>query len=194
MFTDRESFDEDYVRRLTDGDPATEQHFTRFFGDLLRIKLRHRLRTADAVEDVRQETFLRVFETLRRKGGVERPERLGAFVNSVSNNVMLELFRSQGRTTMMPEEGLEPAANEPDAEATLVTEERKQQVRRAMQNLPQKERDLLRMLFLEERDKDEVCRSFGVDRNYLRVLVHRATARLRDSYRRTATALIFFFT
>jgi RNA polymerase sigma-70 factor (ECF subfamily) len=33
---------------------------------------------------------------------------------------------------------------------------------------------LLREIFLDERDKDEVCRDFGVDRDYLRVLLHRA--------------------
>ena len=42
------------------------------------------------IEDIRQETFLRVLVTLRRKHGLEHPERLGAFVNSVCNNVFLE--------------------------------------------------------------------------------------------------------
>ena len=34
-------------------------------------------------------------------------------------------------------------------------------------------------MFLEERSKDEICREFGVDREYLRVLVHRAKNRAR---------------
>jgi RNA polymerase sigma-70 factor, ECF subfamily len=29
-------------------------------------------------------------------------------------------------------------------------------------------------VFLDERDRDDVCREFGVEREYLRVLLHRA--------------------
>jgi RNA polymerase sigma-70 factor (ECF subfamily) len=191
--TERESFDSDYVRRLTEGDPETERHFTHFFGDLLRIKLRARLRSREAIEDVRQETFVRVFDTLRRKGGVEHPERLGAFVNAVANNVMLELFRAEGRTTAMPEEGFEPVAAGVDIDSTLMDEERKTHVRRLLNQLPAKDRDLLRLVFLEERNKDDVCRQLNVDRDYLRVLLHRATTRLRESYRRATAALCFLY-
>jgi RNA polymerase sigma-70 factor (ECF subfamily) len=80
---ERHVFDQSYVTRLTDGDADTERHFTRYFGDLLVIKLRARLRSSHLVEDVRQETFLRVLNVLRNKGGLQHPERLGAFVNAV---------------------------------------------------------------------------------------------------------------
>jgi hypothetical protein len=44
-------------------------------------------------------------------------------------------------------------------------------------------------LFLDERDKDEVCRDFGVDREYLRVLVYRAKQSFKSRYlQRTHTA------
>jgi RNA polymerase sigma-70 factor (ECF subfamily) len=51
-----------------------------------------------------------------------------------------------------------------------------------LDDLTEKDRRLLREVFLEEKDKDEVCRSFGVDRNYLRVLVHRAKQNFRARY------------
>jgi RNA polymerase sigma-70 factor (ECF subfamily) len=37
-------------------------------------------------------------------------------------------------------------------------------------------------VFLEERNKDEVCRDFGVDREYLRVLLHRAKQAFKSLY------------
>jgi RNA polymerase sigma-70 factor (ECF subfamily) len=43
----------------------------------------------------------------------------------------------------------------------------------------EKDRQLLRRVFLEEEDKDQVCREFQIDRNYLRVLLHRARLRFR---------------
>jgi RNA polymerase sigma-70 factor (ECF subfamily) len=55
-------------------------------------------------------------------------------------------------------------------------------VRAIMETLPQKERQLLHWLFFEEADKDEVCRRLGIDRNYLRVLLHRAKQRFRAEF------------
>jgi RNA polymerase sigma-70 factor (ECF subfamily) len=46
----------------------------------------------------------------------------------------------------------------------------------------ERDRDLLRAIFLEEKEKEEICREFGVDREYLRVLLHRAKERFRLSF------------
>jgi RNA polymerase sigma-70 factor (ECF subfamily) len=41
-------------------------------------------------------------------------------------------------------------------------------------------------VFLEERDKNEVCRELGVDREYLRVLLHRAKQAFKAMYLKNA--------
>jgi RNA polymerase sigma-70 factor (ECF subfamily) len=64
-------------------------------------------------------------------------------------------------------------------EARMVTEERKEMVAKVLGEMVEKDRVLLRRLFLDEEDKDVVCREFNVDRAYLRVLVHRARIRFR---------------
>jgi RNA polymerase sigma-70 factor (ECF subfamily) len=180
----RQTFDSGYVQRLAQSDPETERDFTSYFGELLAIKLRARLRTADLIQDVTQETFLRVLKTLRQKG-VENPEALGAFVNSVCNNVLFELYRQQGRLTEEPEER---ASGAPPIELELVSAEERREVRQVVEELPEKDRMILRWLFFEEREKEEVCRTLGVDREYLRVLLHRAKNRFRaDWVRRRAT-------
>jgi RNA polymerase sigma-70 factor (ECF subfamily) len=179
------TFDQEYVRLLTEGDPETERHFASYFGELIRIKLRSKLRSPHLIEDIRQETFLRVLNTLRRKGGLQHPERLGAFVNTVCNNVMLESIRAESRTNPYPEEGFDPMDSRIDAETELVSEERKNLATAVLAGLPPNQKELLRMIFLEERDKEEVCRKLNVDRDYLRVLIHRAKESFRTSFRRT---------
>jgi RNA polymerase sigma-70 factor (ECF subfamily) len=37
-------------------------------------------------------------------------------------------------------------------------------------------------VFLEERDREDICREFGVDREYLRVLLHRAKQVFKVEY------------
>jgi hypothetical protein len=41
----RDDFDGEYVERLVSEDPEIEWHFTRYFGDLLSLKLRSKLRS-----------------------------------------------------------------------------------------------------------------------------------------------------
>lgn len=180
------SFDQEYVQRLREGDPETQRHFTRYFGDLLNVKLRNRVRSPHLIEEVRQETFLRVLLIVRRDG-VDHPERLGAFVNSVCNNVVLETFRREGRSLPMPDPAPEMIDEGPNPESVMVSSQRKSQVQKILAALPEKDRELLRLVFLEERDKDEICRRFRVDREYLRVLVHRAKSRFRAELAQNGT-------
>ncbi len=176
------AFDKAYVERLRDGDPPTEHHFVAYFEHLLRIKLRARMLANDKVEDLRQETFIRVIVALRREGGVRQPERFGAFVNSICNNVLLEYYRTSARNQPMENSHLEIPDKVLDLEGMLVTKQSSERVRRILDGMPRRDRDLLRAIFLEEKDKDVVCREFGVDRDYLRVLLHRAKDKFKVLY------------
>lgn len=175
-----EAFTCEYVQRLIDGEQETEQQFVSYFSELLRIKLRRALRNDQAVEDARQETFLRVLHVLKRKQGLTNPEKLGAFVNGVCSNVLIEYYRSLSRHSSPPEQRVDVPEAGPDPEAEYVSEERKWAVRQILEQLPDRDRKILRLLFLEEKEKDEVCRICGVNRDYLRVLLHRAKNRFRE--------------
>jgi RNA polymerase sigma-70 factor, ECF subfamily len=180
-----QSFDESYLERLRAGDFRTQEHFVAYFSELIQLKLRSRLRSPQAIEDVRQETFVRVFAALRSEGRIRQPERLGAFVNSLCNNVLLEHYRTTQRGTSLEEE------DEQDLPAVVVdllgavaAKQIQDKVREILDDLPERDRRLLREVFLEERDKDEVCRDFGVDRDYLRVLLHRAKQAFKSQFMR----------
>ncbi len=171
-------FDADFVARLRDGDPKTEQHFAVHFGHLLDIKLRSRLRTSSLRDDARQETLLRVFNTLR-DSSKRQPENLGAFVNAVCNNVLLETFRQQARSAGVDDNVSEPADRRADPEAEAVRADNRRVVRHVLTEMGERDRILLREVFLDELDKDDVCRRHKIDREYLRVVLHRARARFR---------------
>jgi RNA polymerase sigma-70 factor (ECF subfamily) len=175
-------FDKLYVDRLRAGDPSTEQHFASYFGQILDIMLRARYLARERVEDVRQETLARVIATLRREGGIRQPERFGAFVNSVCKNVLRENTRNWQRTQPLQHDQLELPDRIVDLERALISQETKLKVGEILGEMKQRDRDLLRAIFLEEKEKDEVCREFGVDREYLRVLLHRAKERFRVSF------------
>jgi RNA polymerase sigma-70 factor (ECF subfamily) len=178
----RQSFDREYVERLRNGDAETERHFTDYFGALLSNKLRTRCYHAHMIEDLRQEAFLRVLVALKKKNCLQCPESLGAFVDTVCHNLLFEMYRSKYRTQSYLPKHLDVPDERASAESQLVTEDRKRQVRQVLEDLPPKDRELLRLVFYEEADNDEICRRFRVNRRYLRVLVHRAKSRLLDIF------------
>jgi len=184
MLMQFQEFDRSYLERLRSGDFSTQQHFVAYFSELIRLKVGKRLRSPGAIEDVRQETFTRVLGLLAEQR-IHQPERIGAFVNSVCNNVLRERYRLECREI--------PAADRfmnaiPDraisASDGLVLRQMQREVRQILDELSEKDRRLMKALFLEERDKDEVCREFGVNREYLRVLIHRAKQSFKLHYLR----------
>jgi RNA polymerase sigma-70 factor, ECF subfamily len=187
IFTERalqfRDFDAGYVANLRAGDLATQEHFVAYFTELLHLKLRSRLQSPQAIEDVRQETFARVLASLRKEGALRNPERLGAFVNTVCNNVLFEHYRASSRSQSLDDEGQPelPAANA-DVLGIVVSRQLKAKVREILLDMPERDRSLLKAVFLDERDRDEVCRERGVDREYLRVLLHRAKQAFKTEY------------
>lgn len=170
------AFDVTYLERLQRRDAGTERHFAAYFGELIQLKLRSRLNSREALEDVRQETFARVLALVHAKDGVRQPERLGALVNSICNNVLLEHYRAHGKAGIslddQAEQGLvDECVSIPEL---IEADQIEQVVKSTLGRLPERDRRLLQAVLLEERDKDEVCAELGLSREYLRVLVHRA--------------------
>ena len=183
-----QSFDEAYVERLRAGDFRTQEHFVAYFSELIQLKLRSRLHSPQAIEDVRQETFVRVFASLR-SGKIRQPDRIGAFVNSMCNNVLLEHYRSSSRDSSLEDEEPQDFPDHAvDVVGVIAAKQMGEKIREILEEMSEKDRRLLREVFLEERDKDEVCRDFGVDRDYLRVLLHRAKRSFKSLYLKNMAA------
>ncbi len=170
-------FDAEYLERLLAGEASAEAHFVRHFAQLIRLVVLARTGNSRLVEDVTQETFLRVFQLLRRQGGLERPDRLGSFVYSVCRRVLAEYLRKEqpsGASQLGSVPGYRMLLDE-----GLVREELKQAVGAALEQLSHLEQKALRLVFLEERDRRQVCSELGLSADYLRVVLWRAKRRLR---------------
>lgn len=184
------TFDGAYVERLREGDFRTQEHFVAYFSDLIHLKLRSRLHSSQAIDDVRQETFARVLAALRDEK-IRQPERLGAFVNSMCNNVLHEFFRaSQRSSSLEDEEQQDFPAKAVDPLGAFTERQMQAKVREILDELPDRDREILREVFYEEQDKDVICREHGVDRDYLRVLLHRAKQSFKTLYLKSLEAAI----
>jgi RNA polymerase sigma-70 factor, ECF subfamily len=177
------SFDEDYLRRLGAQDPATEAHFVSYFTERLKITLRARGVDSQTIDEVRQETFCRVWHAVR-SGDVRNPKGFGSYVHSVCKNVLSEARRDVVRNQHDPLEETDVADEQLDLEDLMQQKQNGKLVREILAMLPERDRYILHARFFEERENDDVCVRFGIDRDYLRVLLHRAINRFGELYRK----------
>jgi len=131
------------------------------------------------VEDLVQETLVR-FLRLAEDEKIRNPHNLGAFLNGVCNNVILEYRRRLWR-----EEPYEPEfcgdrqAVGPEAERMEVREA----INAGLAELSDRDHAILRSFYLEERTREEICQALGIADAQFRVALFRAKERFRKIYR-----------
>ncbi len=176
------SFDDNYLRQLREGDFVTQDHFRKYFTALMKVKLQSRLKSPEAIEDVQQETFVRFYAALR-EGKIREPKSLGSYVNSMCNNVLKESWRHEEPAVSLDNDDAPELPAAPfDLSKMIDDKQAAQKVQKVIEQLPERDRRVLRAIFFEERDKDEVCRELGITRDNLRLLLHRAKQKFRNLY------------
>ena len=115
----------------------------------------------------------RVFSALRNGRGLANPEKLGAFVYAVCNNVLSEHIARPPATPHCRNKGWIPRNRAPTLKTECVNKERKRSVReildRSRQGPPDSSSD-----FSRNAKKTKSAVFVTSTANYLRVLLHRA--------------------
>lgn len=167
-------FDEEYLLRLRARDRETEAHFVEYFNRLLKTKLRSDGYSESALGDIRQETLYRVLKA-SYENKVQNPRSLRSFAYGVCERVEWEYDRGEWRHWQEDREEFPEVCDDRNpADGPAHQAEMRETVRWVLDKLPEKERKILVALFLDEKDKDEICSEFAINRAYLRVLVHRS--------------------
>jgi RNA polymerase sigma-70 factor, ECF subfamily len=172
------NFDAGFVTRLQQRDPETCTFLVSSLTPVLEARLRYRLRDQSTIEDIRNETFCRVF-CLVDGGRIRQPEQLGSFVRGVCDRVAQELHRKAHASEALPGAGMEPPDRRPHLDKVLVEMERKALLWRAVMRLSEEDRRLIVEMHCEERDRREMARARGISPTGLNVRLCRALKRLR---------------
>jgi len=154
--------------------------------DKFRLKLRTKVRYhvgsfCPDEEDLVQETLVR-FLRFAEENRIRNPANLGAFLNGVCNNVIMEYRRRLWR-----EEPYEPELREgvqaADREAELV--EDREAIDTGLCQLSDRDQLILRACYIEDRTREEICNVLGVTDTQFLVAVFRAKERFRKIYRQS---------
>ena len=131
------------------------------------------------IDDIVQETLRRFFDAVQL-GKVRTPQFAGAFLNGICRNVICEYRRRLFRDAPMPEIAPEPP---PKGIAPADLFELRDAIAGAMRQLPQRDQQVLRAFYLEERAVEEILELTGLTLDNFRVVLCRAKEKFRRIYR-----------
>lgn len=146
----------------------------------IRLMALRALGDPDAADEVAQESLARALEVLRCP---EKTANLGAYVAGIARHVIADRFRANARMVSIDRVDADALRDEAtDVLTALCSEGEMAGVRVALGELPDDDRELLRLCYFEGLTPTEVAGRMGVPPERIRQRKLRALQRLRTAF------------
>lgn len=132
-----------------------------------------------SAQDAAQETFVRV---LQRCHAMKRSMPFKPWLYAIARNVCISMLRRQRVRAAIPIEAVTLTADLPDED--LQQHQRREVALAEVNRLPRAYRDVMIMHFLLDFTCEETAAALGLKAGTVRVRLHRAIARIRESLTR----------
>jgi RNA polymerase sigma-70 factor, ECF subfamily len=171
-----------FVHRIGTGDRTAESEMVRRYSRGLRYVLRRRTSDESLAEDLVQDTFRIAIERLR-KGPIDQPECLAGFLYSTARNLLIAHQRKEWRRATTPDS--EAVDLVPDESRSPFMDVSREQISRLVRQLLNelqvpRDREILLRVYVQDQDKEEICRALGLDSLHFNRVLHRAKQRFRQ--------------
>jgi len=161
------------VLRCQSGDEAALGELIARYSPGLRFYLRKMAGPTTSADDLLQETW---FDVYRKINGLERPEAFAAWLYRIARDKAYRQLRRRPEPGQLPEENPpEPIA----AADEIFTAEEARSVRAALDELPDEQREVLTLRFIEEMSYEQIAEVIGRPVGTVRSRIHYAKAALR---------------
>ena len=172
--------DEALARRIADGPPGStdteEAELYRRFAPRVRLYGRRHLRDDAAADDLAQDVLLLTIEKLRA-GDVRRPEEIGSFILGTSRMMSQAERRVTRRREALSARFMDTRLDSAPASAAALDARR---VAQCLRVLAERDRLVVLLTFYAHQEAPRIAADLGVSPGAVRVIRHRAMARLRD--------------
>jgi RNA polymerase sigma-70 factor, ECF subfamily len=165
----------DRVARSAGDDKQAEEQLCRAFARRIRLYGLRQLRDSHAAGDFTQEVLIVVLEALRA-GRIEKPESIAAFMLGTCRTVVRDWRRNQARRGSLLTQYVTELL--PRVEPEQVPFDRAR-LGQCLDELPSRERQVIYDSFMLEKAVDQIAASLETSVGNVRVLRHRAIAKLR---------------
>jgi RNA polymerase sigma-70 factor (ECF subfamily) len=173
--------DAELARRIAAGRSGeaglAEVELVRRFAPRIRLFGLRRLRDDAAAQDLVQEVLVTTLEALRA-GRVHEPERLASFILGTCRMTVANQRRGEQRRTRLLVQFAGALAPEPDLPGGAAVD--RDRLADCLGELPARDRTVVALTFYAERSAEEIAAEVGTSAGHVRVLRHRALARLHD--------------
>ncbi len=155
---------------------AAEGELLRRYAPRVALYGRRHLGSGPEAEDLAQQVMLRVLEAIRQRR-VEDPSRLASFIFGTCRNVSWDMRRTEQRQRKIVRETalVTWSVGAPEVTGTDVV-----RLFGCLGQLPERESNILRLSFMEDRESDEIAARLGISSGNVRVIRCRALAKVAD--------------
>ncbi len=161
--------DEQLVRAIQEGDVlAYEQLVVRYERRLLAFAYRI-VGSHEASQEVVQDTLLAVYKTIDR---IDTARKFSSYVYEITKHTAISYLRKQHHTMTLDESI--SIDGERAMYENLGRSETQAEIRRSVQSLPQKYRDVIELYYFDELSYEEIAKKLEVPINTIRTHLSRA--------------------
>lgn len=173
--------DAELLARIVAGDEAAHRRlFDRYYARVFAFTLR-RLSDRGAAEEVTADVF---FEVWRNAGSFRGESAVSSWIYGIAHLKSLSARRYQRQprrasVIVTADEKLQQFGDPSELEVSLESREELRQLLEAMEALPESQRNVLRLAFIEGRSYEQIASELGISEANVKTRVNRARARLR---------------
>jgi RNA polymerase sigma-70 factor (ECF subfamily) len=165
---------DDLARRVSDGDVEAFQTLYETHLDTIYRYVYYKVGNGQLAEDLTQHIFMKAWEAINRYQWRELPFQ--HWLLRLARNTVIDHYRS---TKPANASLLDPIGDGVDPEEELAQSETIQILQDAVRQLPDEQREVIVLRFIEQMPHAEVARHLGKSAATVRVIQHRALQALR---------------
>ena len=167
------------IQQATSGDADAFGKLYDMYVDRVYRHLYYRVGSVMDAEDLTQQVFFKAWQAIDRYKRTASP--FVAWLMTISHNLVIDFYRTKykkDKTFLEAEVMADESATSPEQ----VTEARfeQQELRRAILQLPREQQQVILLRFVEGFRNPEVASILGKSEGAIRVMLHRALAKLRQ--------------
>ncbi|HWJ03853.1 MAG TPA: sigma-70 family RNA polymerase sigma factor [Verrucomicrobiae bacterium] len=173
--------DEELAVRATGGDKEAFAEIVRRYEKPIFALAYRMLGNREDARDIAQEAFLKAYRALAT---FKENSRFSPWLYSIANNLCIDFLRRKGRNNLsldepMPEGGERQVAGGVDPAIDLERKETQVQVRKALEHLPDKFKNILVLRHMQELSYEEIAEALGISVSLVKTHLFRAREALR---------------
>ena len=147
------------------------EHYPFVYAIVIRI-----VKNSHDAEEVVQDTFLNVYRGLAQ---LEDTAKFKSWLGEIAQNCARNWLRKQrGNTVSIDEVSEQMLQTEDSSDEQLIRQEQRELIRRTMETLPQKDREIAQAFYLEGASYDELTSTHGLSYNAIAFRLSRAKRQL----------------